>query len=498
MRNIINLLLIFTGLNFFYSCTKDLRLSPISQISNASFWKSEDDADGALYGMYARFRTQSRNLFLWGELRSNDFGPSVGGEPIDHGILYRNTLNASSPLSNWLGLYSVIHDANLMLKYIPEISFSDDKKKERILAQAYAMRAYCYFVMARTWGGVPLVTQPTEGYSEDVQRERASIEDVFNLIKSDLDNAISLFPDNNFEAGRFNWSKPAVNTLKADVYLWTGKRMGGGNNDFTTALDALNEVEESDVLLLDDFHKIFEYNNKGNKEILFAIRFMDNESGETADYNQSFIHTSHMPLSEELDEETQETLSGGRGFSYLQVMPHVRDLFIEDKDQRRAASFKEIYIYEGGYPDGNKTYYTAIQTKFRGVLISGQRFWYDDYVIYRYGDVLLMKAEAKNALGEDPSEDMNKIRKRAYGNHFSEFEFVNNSKDVNDSEIIKEWLLEKAFEGRYWWDVIRFGKAFELVPSLQDKVGQDHLLLFPIPLSTLSIELKVVQNPGYD
>jgi len=498
MRNIINLLLLFVGLSLTFSCTNDLSLSPISQISNASFWKTEDDAEGALYGMYSRFRTQSRNLFLWGELRSNDFGPSVGGEPIDHGILYRNTLNASSPLSNWLGLYSVIHDANLILNYVPGISFSDDNKKQRIIAQAYTMRAYCYFVMARTWGAVPMVVQPTEGYSEEVQRERASIEEVFNLIKSDIDNALSLFPDNNFEAGRFNWSKPAANTLKADVYLWTGKRMGGGNSDFMTALTALNDVESSDILLLDDFHEIFDYNNKGNKEILFAIRFMDNESGETAAYYESFIHPQALPSSDDLDEETRETLSGGRGFSYLQVMPHVRDLFIEDKDQRRAASFEEIYIYEGGYPDGNKTYYTAIQTKFRGVLISGQRFWYDDYVIYRYGDVLLMKAEAKNALGEDPSEDMNKIRKRAYGNHFSEFEFVNNSKDVNDSEIIKEWLLEKAFEGRYWWDVIRFGKAFELVPSLQDKVGQDHLLLFPIPLSTLSIEPKVVQNPGYD
>src|SRR5690606_5040950 len=354
MRNIINLLLLFVGLSLTFSCTNDLSLSPISQISNASFWKTEDDAEGALYGMYSRFRTQSRNLFLWGELRSNDFGPSVGGEPIDHGILYRNTLNASSPLSNWLGLYSVIHDANLILNYVPGISFSDDNKKQRIIAQAYTMRAYCYFVMARTWGAVPMVVQPTEGYSEEVQRERASIEEVFNLIKSDIDNALSLFPDNNFEAGRFNWSKPAANTLKADVYLWTGKRMGGGNSDFMTALTALNDVESSDILLLDDFHEIFDYNNKGNKEILFAIRFMDNESGETAAYYESFIHPQALPSSDDLDEETRETLSGGRGFSYLQVMPHVRDLFIEDKDQRRAASFEEIYIYEGGYPDGNK------------------------------------------------------------------------------------------------------------------------------------------------
>ena len=59
------------------SCTEDLKLEPISQISNSSFWKTENDANGALYGMYARFRPQTENLFLWGELRSNDFGVSV-------------------------------------------------------------------------------------------------------------------------------------------------------------------------------------------------------------------------------------------------------------------------------------------------------------------------------------------------------------------------------------------------------------------------------------
>lgn len=479
------------------SCTEDLKLEPISQISNSSFWKTENDANGALYGMYARFRPQTENLFLWGELRSNDFGVSVGGEPINQGILYRNTLNASSPLSTWLGIYSVIHDTNLILKYVPSIKFASDANKNNVLAQAHTMRAFCYFVLVRTWGGVPLVDVPTEGFSEESQRARASVEEVFAFIKKDLDDAIALYPNNNFPSGRFTWSKPAANTLMADVYLWTGKRLNGGAADFTVALNALNDVETSDVTLLSNFASVFDYTNKGNKEILFAVRYRDQESAESFPYDQSFIHPQAMPNASDLDDATEAVLSGGRGYSYLQVQPHVRSLFIEGKDQRRDATFKEIYVYAGGYPSGVKTYFTSIQTKFDGVLISGQRFWYDDFIIYRYGDVLLMKAEAKNALGQDPSADINKIRQRAYGTFFPEFEFVNGTKEQNDAEILKEWLLEKAFEGRYWWDVVRFGKAFEVVPSLQDKVGQDHLLLFPIPQATLSIEPKVEQNPGY-
>lgn len=478
------------------SCTKDLKLEPISQISAASYWKTENDANGAIYGMYARFRPQTANMFLWGELRSNDFGPSVGGEPAAHGPLYRNTLNASSPLPTWLGLYTVIHDANLILKYAPGIKFTSESNKNNILAQAYTMRAFCYFIMVRTWGGVPLVDTPTEGYSESSQRERATVEQVFSFIKKDLDAAINLFPNNNFPAGRFTWSKPAANAVKADVYLWTAKRMNGGNSDFTIALNALNEIEASDVSLLTNFASIFDYNNKGNKEIIFAVRYKDQESGESDPYDQSFLHPQSMPNSKDLDPATIAVLSGGRGYSYLQVQPHIRSQF-DVKDQRRDASFKEIYIYTGGYPAGVKTYYTTIQTKFDGVIISGQRFWYDDYVIYRYGDILLMKAEAKNALGQDPSADINKVRQRAYGADYSQFVFVNGSKVQNDELILKERLLETAFEGHYWWDLLRFGKAFELVPSLQSQVGKDYLLLFPIVQSTLSIEPKVKQNPGY-
>ena len=478
------------------SCTKDLKLEPISQISAASYWKTENDANGAIYGMYARFRPQTGNMFMWGELRSNDFGPSVGGEPVNQGPLYRNTLNASSPLPTWLGLYTVIHDANLILKYTPGIKFASESNKNNILAQAYTMRAYCYFVMVRTWGGVPLVDTPTEGYSESSQRERATAEQIFSFIKKDLDAAIALFPDNNFPAGRFSWSKPSANAVKADVHLWTGKRMNGGNSDFTTALNALNEIETSDVSLQTNFASIFDYTNKGNKEIIFAVRYRDQESGESLPYDQSFLHPQSMPNSKDLDPSTLAVLTGGRGYSYLQVQPQVRSQF-DVKDQRRDASFKEIYIYTGGFPAGVKTYYTTIQTKFDGVVISGQRFWYDDYVIYRYGDILLMKAEAKNALGQDPTADINKVRQRAYGTNYSQFVFVNGSKVQNDALILKERLLETAFEGHYWWDLLRFGKAFELVPSLQTQVGKDHLLLFPIVQSTLSIEPKVKQNPGY-
>ena len=109
-----------------------------------------------------------------------------------------------------------------------------------------------------------------------------------------------------------------------------------------------------------------------------------------------------------------------------------------------------------------------------------------------------MKAEAKNALGQDPSAEINQVRQRAYGVNYPAHIYVNSSPAANDAAILKERLLELVVEGKRWWDLVRFGKAYELVPKL---VGRDdathHLLLFPIADATLSLETKVKQNPGY-
>ena len=75
----------------------------------------------------------------------------------------------------------------------------------------------------------------------------------------------------------------------------------------------------------------------------------------------------------------------------------------------------------------------------------------------------------------------------------------NELKNIIENEAYRnEMLLELAFEGKRWWDLVRFDKAFDLVPSLREHKGEDYMMLFPIPLSTISVEPKVTQNPGWD
>lgn len=474
----------------FNSCDDMLFQDPISQISTSNFWQSDEDARAALMGMYVRLRTQAvDNFFLWGEARSNlqvqSFFVGFAWIPI-----FENFIDPVNSGPDWMGMYTVLHEANLILKYVPDIQFNSENEKKEILAQAHATRAFVYFILAKTWGDVPLVFEPTEAFdAESTYKQRTSTIEIFNFIRSELDQAIGLFPNNEFPRGRNLWSKPATQVLKADVLLWSAKRLNGGNADLNEALNSLIEAENSDVGLLQDFKSIFDYNNKGNREILMSVRFQEFEAPHTFHRNM-YISGAIRPRN--TDQETLEAIGDASGgAAYFEMNRDVVNMFNE-ADQRKKASFIEIYEYDS---EGVPNYYTSVPSKFQGTVVGGVRQFLDDVVIYRYADILLLKAEAKNALGMDPSDEINLIRERAYGEDFPNFAFVSKSQEENDEEILQERLFELLLEGKYWWDLIKFNKVFERVPALQNR---EHMLVFPISETTLSLNPLLVQTQGYE
>lgn len=476
----------------FLSCKKELQQEPVSSISATSFWKTENDATGALYGMYARFRNVTgTNLFLWGEARSMVLKQSIGNDFANVRI-FDNTLDATAAGPEWGTLYTVISDANLILENVPKIQFIVEANKNNILAQAYTMRAYCYFVIVRTWGKAPIVTEPTLSYDPAViYKERSSVEDVFKLIKQDITTATGLYPNNNFATQRSLWSKPGLSALKGDVYLWTGKKLNGGTADFQTALEAFNNVDVSNVLLLPNFKDIFDYNNKNNKEIIVSDNFSLNESGGTFMVN---LGTGTLPT--DVPQSTKDSVGISGGSAYWTVTDQTRSLFNVD-DQRKKATFIEVYrknTTTGLYTN----LYVVAQRKFLGVADAGTQKFLSDVILYRYGGVLLLKAETENALGLDPSTSINKVRTRAYQTNYPRYVFVSGSKAYNDSIILNERLQETLYEGTYWWDILRNDKATVRIPYFQSRPADTYKYLWPLSLNVLSLEPKASQNPGYN
>ncbi len=408
------------------SCKKNIETTPISVITSSSFFKTPDDVAGALRGMYVDFRTTAANDMFWlGEGRSEVLtGAVAGAQGFDK--FWNNTLSASAPNADnqvnfWKNLYAPINSANLMLKYVPDITFPSADTKNSALAQAYTMRAFCYFVLVRAWGGVPIRTEPLEAYdASTINKPRSSVAEVFALIKSDLTKALSLYPNITYEAGRNTWSKASADALKADVYLWTAKMLNGGQADLTTALAAVNEAQTSDVGLLPVYSDIFSYTNKGNKEDLMVVRFQLNEG------LQNYWQTMYISNLTNVSAATLAVVGaqgvGNTGVNTAQVSKLVRDQFTTD-DQRRNGTFFEIY-------DNANKYITSIVTKGSGMVNAGTRNFFTDVVIYRYADLLLMKAEIKNALSQDPTTEMNLVRQRAYGTNFAAHIFVSGSPAV--------------------------------------------------------------------
>lgn len=163
----------------------------------------------------------------------------------------------------------------------------------------------------------------------------------------------------------------------------------------------------------------------------------------------------------------------------------------------RAVQYRRVFKRIESVYTSFKQSTSSERVKYRGYVDASGRRFLDDVVIYRYADLLLLLAEAKNALSQDPSEEINKVRQRAYGDAFESFQFVSSSKEANDEAILQERMLELAFEGKRWWDLLRFDKAFEKVPSLQNRTGQNYLELWPISLSTISLNSNITQNTGY-
>ena len=496
MKYVNKISIIVMSVLLFWACSSDLlTIQPVSSVSSASYWQTEDDVKGVLYKMYDGLRGLADNytLLYWGEGRSEVYGYAFGTSGM--APFFENTLRADvSPGPSWQNVYSVIQHANLLIKYVPKINFRNNNDKNDVLSQAYAMRAFLYFWMTRIYGDLILRLDPIEGFTpNDVNVGRSSIDEVFSLIKSDIEKSLQGFSGNTIPTGRYLWSKPAVNTLKADVYLWTAKKRGGGNSDLQAALDALTEVETtpSSLELLNNFEDVFAYGKPGNNEVIFTIAFRLHENGTNWGKNQwisqTFMRSDFTP-------ETRNRIGTPAWGSGWTIHPRVRNQF-HIEDQRRNATFVDMYYF---HPvTGKETFFDAFPSKYKGVVDAGTRLMVNDVPLYRYADVLLLKAEVKNALGQDPSPEINMIRKRAYGGNYGDFIFVSGSQAENDNAILLERLFEFATEAKRWFDLIRFGKVYDLVPTFYNLKGRDELLLWPISVNILALEPLVQQNPGW-
>lgn len=441
-------------------CSNDfVDKQPITQVSTENLYKTQQDAEAVLVSCYDGLQPDSYygfDMLVFGDVRSDNC--FAGGDNADNFELATFNVNAinNTVSRSFSQMYSAINRANTIIGRVAEMDsnvFTGNRQNE-IIGEALFLRGLHYFNLVRLFGDVPLViTETTSLLPEDLNVTRNTEEEVYAQVLADLLQAQAFLPNQPADPERV--AKAAAETLLAKVYLTL--------KDYENVDIWTNAVIQRGFVLLNDFENLFNQENKFNNEVIFAVRYLGTIEGNV------------FP---ELVLPTPEA-----SFDFLKFnkpTPNSRTQF-SASDNRRATSFLnrngEFFIY-----------------KWR----NGEAFQSADYtVLLRYADVLLMRAEALNQLGQSTEAVslLNQIKNRAglpdYGG--------DTDTAALDEAIFQERRLEFMYEGQRWFDLKR--KGFATVQEALE-VGKDinvaeFELLLPIPQAELDRNPNLTQNPGY-
>lgn len=501
------------------SCKQTLELTPLDSFGDQNFWQNEAQISSFMQGIHAQFRGNQFQFLRLGELRGGGFSTvevfpaSLSEVPLIQQKLEEN----SSGVNNWAGLYGSILQINLFIQKVEASTFLADAKKKYFLGQAYAMRAYYYFHLLRTYGGVPLRLEPevANGNTDPValRKARASEADVLAAIKADINKAVTNF-GTAVSTNKGMWNPMAALMLKGEIYLWSAK-VYGTTPDLTEAKNALNAV--TGFSLQPNFADVFAYGKKKNSEIILTMSFLSSEiemtdvslftydlpglaGGFYADSlgTGSIISTSPDPLN----------IGQVNSKQIIQRYRYSFDLFksYDNADKRKLATFYDFYKVDKTKTPVVILARNIVLRKFLGTYEQNKRYFSDDWPVYREADRMLMLAEITNAEGGDPSSYVRQVRDRAFGGvGLDPKPFVSSTKDANELAIFSERSKEFVHEGKRWYDLrrMKYGSDPLVFISANHRCGvlnkttEAYKLLWPIEPAIWTNDPLVIQTPGY-
>lgn len=465
-----------------------LDLTPQSELTEANFYKKAKDMEGAVIGIYSSY--QSRKPRDWSLLEMPTDNIHRTGYFNIGGLDELNNLAFSSenPLfaSFWQTTYNGIFRSNAVLSNLDAPTDYVAGQREQLEGEAKFMRALFYFDLVRMFGGVPKVTTVLS-VEQSRTTPRSSREEIYDLIISDLNQAISQLPDpGRIATGRAN--KAAATALLGKVYVYL--------EDWENAKINLNKTDAFNFKLQDDFASLWTLENEDNSEVIFAMKYTESTNGHP-------LSTDFLPYF---------GVSGIAPRGNENVFPswslHKR---YEAEDSRKEATITEYWKSPVSPPGESAIWYPYV-SKFavpHPANSSGL-----DIPVLRYADVILLKAEALYHLGQPDQAlaELNKVRARAFGNSSHNYALS----DISDQEsfidkLLLERQLEFALENERWFDLVRTSrfmttlKQVERYYNITDKVAQvvnlepqPYHKLFPIPNNQIELAPGILtQNEGY-
>ncbi len=461
------------------SCKKSLDLIPKDQLSDASFWKTPGDFQLAANNFYYGLQQAPEYID-----NNSDIAFGSGANAVSNGSYLPA---ATSPV--WDSCYFHIRGINYLLQKAPESKLGTSI--DRWVGEAAFFRAYNYWKLVKTFGGVPKIDQVLDITSPELYSARATQTGIIDFILSDLDNAISKLPKQSAlsadEMGHV--TQGAALALKARVALYMGTwakyhNEGDPAKYLTAAVDASNLVLASNEYALytdqgaNSYKYLFILQGDDSKEVILARRYYANRS--THNWTRELWFNAMVPTKNLAD---MYLATDGQPITQSPLFQGYNTLTSEfqNRDPRMSMTFivpGSTIFFEGGlmqptYPGftgSNATHTGYMIRKFLDETLEATQFQGAyDFKEFRYAEVLLILAEALyEQNGQISDQDLNRtinvIRSRVNMPALTNSFVSTNGLNMLD-EIRRERTVELAFEGYRRDDLRRWKTAETVLPQ---------------------------------
>lgn len=452
------------------SCDNWLNLAPEDGVIRQEFWKTKEQVNSAVVGCYASMQDGPvTNMFLWGELRADmvDKGVSPNNNYND---IIDGEISASNSVVNWADFYQTINNCNTVLKFAPSVMSLDgtftDKQLKAYQAEVLTIRAMMYFYLVRSFRDVPLVLDASVSDDQNFLIPKTDGSIILDTLVNNLKFAATYAPI-SYDTNAKNKSRITAwtaKTLLADVYLWQEK--------YNESLALCQEIINSGRYSLIPVERIS--TPVADNGVVIDSVYVANESDADKMFTQTYVNGDCI---ESIFEIPFTSLKPNPFYSLLG--PTVNKL-VPKLDIVDGGIFPSpVYATASDATDirgSGCSYRLGVVWKYVGTSRSGivrdATNYTTPWIVYKYSDVLLMAAEDLNQIGIHLNNDsiaqpyyqqsislMNQVRTARNAVQTSDYKFTGTVVGkMLEKAILDERAREFAFEGKRWYDVLRYAK----------------------------------------
>jgi starch-binding outer membrane protein, SusD/RagB family len=472
MKMIARILVVISTVVIAFGCKKSfLELAPISNANAENFYKTKADFDlavsGAYNSLYTVYAPEGAVSYVSEQMSDNAIVYNISGIETDKWAFKDYNLKPANTMvyTFWQDFYKSLFNINIVLSKIEGASV-DQAYKDQVKAEMMFLRGLYYFDMVRIWGDLPIVLTPISG-EESYGVLRSPQADVYAQIIKDLQFAVSKLPVQSAISVKGKASKGAAETLLGEVYLTRGDK----TNAATVLKDVVNSNEYG---LLPTYASLWGPTVKNTKESIFEIQYLGGSSSNPySRYYQIFFPNTNI------------FVFYGGGMNQV-----TDDLYNEYEagDSRRDITI--ALGYQNGATFVNQKY-TKKWTDATATINGGSVLGNNNFMVYRYADVLLMLAEATG-----DASYLNQVRARAGLPLFGTASYPSAKYPTLDVAIEHERRVELALEFHRWFDLKRTNRAVPVLSAKGKAITQDKQLL-PIPEIVRTQNPAITQNNGF-